>query len=65
MEALKPLERQVLELMADGKNIEDTAQILRLSFGTVKNYRSNLQQKLEAQTGPHAVAIAFRTGLLT
>jgi two-component system response regulator DesR len=65
MEALKPLERQVLELMADGKNIQDTAQILRLRIGTVKNYRSNLQQKLEAQTGAHAVAIAFRTGLLT
>ena len=45
---LTPREREVLELIADGKTIKQIALALGTSYNTVKNQRAAIQEKLHA-----------------
>jgi DNA-binding NarL/FixJ family response regulator len=58
-------ERQVLEVLAAGNRISDIAAELYVSEKTVKNHLTSVYAKLGAETAAQAVAIAYRTGLVS
>lgn len=58
-------ERQVLEVLAAGNRISDIADQLFVSEKTVKNHLTSVYSKLGAETAAQAVAIAYRTGLVS
>ena len=66
-EIISPLtqrERQCLAWISDGKTMQDIAELLDVSPRGVKFHLDNARRNLAALTLPHAVALAFRQGLL-
>ena len=63
-EQLAPRELEVLKLVATGMTDREIGKRLELSEQTVKSYLRNLLRKLEVRSRAHAVAVAFRRGLL-
>ncbi len=59
-----PREREVLQLIADGLVNREIGVELHLSEETVKSHVRHLLAKLQARSRAHAVAIAFRRGLV-
>ncbi|UQN28423.1 response regulator transcription factor [Brachybacterium kimchii] len=59
---LTPREADVLEYAADGASIEQIARRAHLAEGTVRNYLSNAQAKLQASNRHEASQIARRHG---
>jgi two-component system response regulator DevR len=57
-------EREVLQLLADGKSNEAVARELVVSKHTVRNHVQNVLGKLDAHSKLEAVAIAVREGLV-
>lgn len=58
-------EREVLEVLAAGNRISEIADILFVSEKTVKNHLTSIYAKLGAETAAQAVAIAYRSGLVS
>ena len=56
-------EREILDLLTEGKRPGDIADHLFLSVKTVKNHLPSVYQKLGVETGAQAVAEAYRLGL--
>jgi two-component system response regulator DesR len=59
---LTPREADVLEFAADGAPVEQIARRAHLAEGTVRNYLSSAQAKLQAANRHEAAAIARRQG---
>lgn len=59
---LTPREADVLEYAADGAGIAQIARRAHLAEGTVRNYLSSAQAKLQAANRHEAVAVARRHG---
>ena len=59
---LTPREADVLEFAADGAPVEQIARRAHLAPGTVRNYLSSAQAKLQAANRHEAAAIARRQG---
>ena len=57
-------QRQLLQLLADGKSTSFAAKQLELSEETVKTHTKNILTRLEAGNRSHAVAIALRESLI-
>jgi two-component system response regulator DesR len=55
-------ERDVLRQLADGLTVKDISTTLFLSQGTIRNYISEIMQKLEAKNRIDAVSIAKENG---
>jgi DNA-binding NarL/FixJ family response regulator len=63
----QPLSRreyQVLQLIADGLENQAIAKILFVSVETVRTHVKSILRKLAARDRTHAVAVAFRSGVL-
>jgi DNA-binding NarL/FixJ family response regulator len=60
---LSPREREVLQLVVEGKTSFQIAEILYLSPKTVESYRSRLMQKLKIKDIPGLVKFAIQNGL--
>jgi DNA-binding NarL/FixJ family response regulator len=60
---LSPREREVLQLVVEGKSSAEIAGILFLSPNTVETYRSRLMQKLGISDLPGLVKFAIQHGL--
>jgi DNA-binding NarL/FixJ family response regulator len=58
-------ELQVLRLMVDGRSNAEIGRELFVSEDTVKTYARRLFRKLGARDRAHAVAMAFRSGLVS
>ncbi len=58
-------EREVLQLLAEGKNNKDVASILNLSLYTVETHRSNIFQKLNLHSGAELILYAIRKGVIS
>ncbi|THV27117.1 helix-turn-helix transcriptional regulator [Glycomyces paridis] len=58
-------ELEVLRAMSDGLGNAEIGRLLFLSEDTVKTHARRLYRKLGARDRAHAVATAFRTGLIT
>lgn len=59
--ALSPQERKILSLVAEGKTNKEIGDLLGLSHKTVKNYLSNVFQKLQVSRRSQAAALFART----
>ena len=57
-------ERQVLQLIAEGKSTKDAASILFISVKTAESHRSRLMQKLDIHETASLVRYAIRRGLI-
>jgi DNA-binding NarL/FixJ family response regulator len=64
LEQLSAREREVLQLVAEGKSSPQIAERLALSPKTVDTYRSRLMQKLEIDDLPKLVLFALRHGII-
>jgi two-component system, NarL family, response regulator NreC len=64
-ELLTERERQVLQLLAEGKTNKETATILDLSPYTIETHRENLMQKLGLHNTAEIVLYAVRKGIIT
>lgn len=63
LEKLSPREREVLQLVVEGKSSREIATILYLSPKSVETYRSRLMQKLGVDNLPDLVKFAIQHGL--
>jgi RNA polymerase sigma factor (sigma-70 family) len=61
--SLSPREREVLQLVVEGKTSAQIAEILFLSPKTVETYRSRLMQKLAVDDLPSLIKFAIQHGL--
>ena len=60
---LSSRERQVLQMIAEGKAVSDIALALSLSARTVETYRARLMEKLGIRDVPSLVKFAIRHGI--
>jgi len=58
-------EREVLQLLAEGKNNKEAATLLNLSLYTVETHRSNIFQKLNLHSGAELILYAVRKGVIS
>jgi DNA-binding NarL/FixJ family response regulator len=63
-ERLTPKERQVLQLVAEGKTTKEIAAILDVSVKTVDTHRTHLMQKLDLHDIASLTRLAIRLGLV-
>lgn len=63
--SLSPREREVLQLVVEGKSSVEIAEILFLSPKTVETYRSRIMEKLGIHDLPGLVKFAIQQGLTT
>jgi DNA-binding NarL/FixJ family response regulator len=65
LSSLSPREREVLQLILDGKSRVEIAETLCLSKKTVDTYRNRIMQKLDIHDIPSLVKFAIQHGLTT
>jgi len=58
-------EREVLQLMAEGKTTKEVAAHLNVSIKTVETHRTNIMTKLDIHTIAELTKYAIREGLTT
>jgi DNA-binding NarL/FixJ family response regulator len=64
-ELLTTREREILQLLAEGKSNKDAATLLNLSLHTVETHRSNMLQKLNLHGTPELILYAIRKGVIS
>lgn len=64
-ELLTPREREVLQLVAEGKSSKDIANGLNLSVYTVETHRAKIMQKLNLKSVPELILYAVRKGIIS
>ncbi|HKV27991.1 MAG TPA: response regulator transcription factor [Candidatus Acidoferrales bacterium] len=63
-EPLSPRERQVLQLIAEGKTTKEVAGVLNISVKTAETHRTRLMEKLDIHETAGLVRYAIRRGLV-
>jgi two-component system response regulator NreC len=58
-------EREILQLIGEGKSNKDVAQMLNLSPYTVETHRSNVMEKLNLHSVPELILYAVRKGVVS
>ncbi len=61
---LAPREREVLQLVAEGKTSKEIAEIIGVSVKTAESYRSHIMEKLDIHETAGLVRYAIRRGLV-
>jgi DNA-binding NarL/FixJ family response regulator len=64
-ELLTPRQREILQLIAEGKNTKEIASTLGLSVKTVETHRTQLGQRLKIRDVAGLVRYAIRIGLVS
>jgi DNA-binding NarL/FixJ family response regulator len=64
-EQLTPRQREILQLIAEGRNTKEIAGILQLSPKTVEYHRMQLMERLNIHDIPGLVRLALRMGLVS
>jgi two-component system, NarL family, response regulator NreC len=64
-ELLTTREREILQLVAEGKSNKEIAGILNLSLYTIETHRGNLMEKLNLHTVPELILYAVRKGVIS
>jgi DNA-binding NarL/FixJ family response regulator len=62
---LSQREHEVLRLIADGLENQAIANVLFVSVETIRTHVKSILRKLSSRDRTHAVAVAFRSGVLT
>ena len=57
-------EREVFQMIAEGRSTKEIADILCLSPSTVKTHRSNIMEKLEMDNISHLIQFAINLGIV-
>lgn len=65
VQQLTPREKQVLQMIAQGKSNKEIAALLGLSVNTVSVHRANLMEKMNIHKAAELVLYAIRKGLVT
>jgi DNA-binding NarL/FixJ family response regulator len=63
-DSLTARERQVLQLVAEGRTSKEIAQLMNLGVKSAETYRARIMQKLEIHTTAGLVRYAIRQGLI-
>lgn len=63
-ELLTMREREILQLVAEGRSNKEIANLLCVSFYTVETHRSHILQKLNLHTVPELILYAVRKGII-
>jgi two-component system response regulator NreC len=61
---LTPREREILQLIAEGKTNKEIATILGLSTHTIETHRGNILEKLNLHSVPELILYAVRKGII-
>ncbi len=61
---ITPRQREILQLIAEGKSTKEIAFLLNVSVKTVETHRTQLMQRLNIQDIPALVRIAMHAGLV-
>lgn len=64
-ELLSPREREILQLIAEGKTNKEVAAMLNLSLYTVETHRTHILQKLNLHSVPELILYAVRKGIIS
>jgi two-component system response regulator NreC len=64
-ELLTTREREILQLVAEGKSNKEVAAVLNLSLYTIETHRGNLMEKLGLHTVPELILYAVRKGVIS
>jgi two-component system response regulator NreC len=64
-ELLTTREREVLQLVAEGKANKEVANLLNLSLYTVETHRTHILQKLNLHSVPELILYAVRKGIIS
>lgn len=62
---LTPRQKEILQLIAEGRSTKEIAHVLNLSIKTVETHRAQLMQRLSIRDVPGLVRYALRAGLIT
>ena len=62
---LTPREKEILQLVAEGKTNKEVANILKLSLYTVESHRGNILEKLNLHSIPELILYAVRKGIIS
>ena len=65
LDLLTSREREVLQLLAEGRSNRDIAEELSISIKTVESHRSNIMNKLEVSSKAELIKYALRKGWAT
>ncbi len=63
LSVLAPREREVLQLLAEGKSTREIASILQVGVKTVQTYREQIMEKLDIHTIAELTKFSIREGL--
>jgi DNA-binding NarL/FixJ family response regulator len=64
-ELLTPREREILQLVAEGRSSKEIANLLNLSVYTVETHRAKLMQKLNLRSVSEVILYAVRKGIIS
>jgi DNA-binding NarL/FixJ family response regulator len=65
LEQLTPRQREILQLLAEGRNTKEIASDLDISVKTVESHRLQLMERLNIHDVPGLVRYAVRSGLVS
>ncbi len=65
LDVLKPREREVFQLICEGKNTKQIALELHVSIKTIEASRRKIIEKLDAKSIPELVIIAIENGVIS
>jgi DNA-binding NarL/FixJ family response regulator len=63
-DALSEREREVFQLIAEGRSNKEIATLLRLSPGTIETHRAHLMEKLDVHSAVEIAVYAMRRGII-
>ncbi len=64
-EVLTPRQREILQLLAEGKSTKEMAHMLELSVKTIETHRAQIMERLEIHDVAGLVKYAIRAGLIS
>jgi DNA-binding NarL/FixJ family response regulator len=62
---LSDREREVLQIIAEGRSNKEVANLLNISLTTVETHRAHILQKLEIHSVPELILYAVRKGIIS
>lgn len=65
IDLLSPRERQILQMISEGRTNDEMAQILIISRRTVEAHRKRLMEKLEAKHVSDLIRFAYQNGVIS
>ncbi len=65
LQSLTPRQREILQLIAEGRSSKDIARLLNASVKTIESHRASLMQRLDIHEVAGLVRYAIRNGLVS